>query len=264
MTTVVVTGSTRGIGRGLAEEFLKRGCNVVVTGRSQDSVDEVVAELGAQFSSDRVAGLGCDVRDHAANQRVWDRAVGRFGRVDVWLMNAGISADTKPLWEMDPDDIATVVDTNVTGSLLGAKVAMTGMLAQGGGRLYVMEGLGSDGRVQPGIITYGASKRAVRYICKALKKDLGKDSPVKVGTVSPGMVVTDMLVGEYDRTSADWERVEKIFNILADKVETVTPWLVEQVLADDKGGKIAWLTKSKAARRFATAGFNKRDLFADA
>lgn len=178
-------------------------------------------------------------------------------------MNAGVSASRVPLWELDAEEIEAVVDTNVVGSLLGAKVAMTGMLAQGSGRLYVMEGLGSDGRVQPGIITYGASKRAVAYMRKALKKDLGKDSKVLVGAVSPGMVVTDMLVGDYD-DPVEWERVKKIFNILADKVETVTPWLADQVLADTEGKRIAWLTGPKVAKRFATARFNKRDLFADA
>lgn len=262
--TIVVTGSTRGIGRGLAHEFLARGCKVVVSGRSQASVDEVVRDLAQTHDASRVHGIACDVADFSANQALWDGAVERFGRVDVWLMNAGISADRQPLWELDAEQIAAVVDTNVTGSLLGAKVAATGMLAQGGGRLYVMEGFGSDGRTQDGMITYGASKRAVRYIRKALRKDLGKDSTVKVGTVSPGMVVTDMLVGEYDRDSAEWERVKKIFNILADDVETVTPWLADQVLADTDGGKIAWLTRGKAAKRFAMAWRNDRDLFADA
>ncbi|MFT5222481.1 MAG: NADP-dependent 3-hydroxy acid dehydrogenase YdfG [Glaciecola sp.] len=264
MTTVVITGGTRGIGRGLAHEFLTRNCNVVITGRSQDTVDQVVRELGAAHSPDRVLGVVCDVRDLKANQNLWDRAAQRFGKLDVWLMNAGVTASRVPLWELDSTEIHSVVDTNVLGSLLGAKVAMTGMLEQGSGRLYVMEGFGSNGMAREGMVTYGASKRAVRYIRKALRKDLGKDAAVGVGTISPGMVLTDMLLGEYDHDSAEWDKTKKIFNILADKVETVTPWLAQQVLADQVGGKIEWLTAGKVARRFAMARVSKRDLFTDA
>jgi NAD(P)-dependent dehydrogenase (short-subunit alcohol dehydrogenase family) len=126
-----------------------------------------------------------------------------------------------------------------------------------------MEGFGSNGMAREGMVTYGASKRAVRYIRKALRKDLGKDAAVGVGTISPGMVLTDMLVGDYDHDSAEWDKIKKIFNILADKVETVTPWLADQVLADQDGGKIEWLTAGKVARRFAMARVSKRDLFAD-
>ncbi len=263
MTTIVVTGSTRGIGRGLAESFLERGCNVVVSGRGQDSVDATVEELAERFGAGRVLGVACDVRDVKANQSLWDAAIERFGRVDVWLMNAGVSADRRPLWELPADEITSVVETNVLGSLLGAKVAATGMLEQGGGRIYVMEGFGSRGEAREGLLTYTSSKRGVAYLPKALRKDLGKDSPVKVGAVSPGMVITDMLVGDYDRDSADWERVRRIFNILADRVEDVTPWLADRILADPGGGRIAWLTRGKAFRRFATAPFSRRDLFGD-
>ncbi len=78
------------------------------------------------------------------------------------------------------------------------------------------------------------------------------------------MVVTDLLIGDYDLTAPEWQKTKKILNILGDKVETVTPFLVDGVLKANKtGAKVVWLTNFKAFRRFMTAGFNKRDLFAD-
>ena len=187
----------------------------------------------------------------------------RFGRVDVWINNAGMSIERKPLQEADPADIQAIVETNLTGALLANRIVAAAMLTQGGGQIWNMEGFGSGGQVQPGMTAYGATKRAVNYMIKSLQKDL-KDTPVQVCTLSPGIVVTDLLVGDYDTSSEAWTKAKKIFNILGDTVETVTPWLADQVLASNKpNAKVAWLTGGKAFGRFMTAGFNKRDLFAD-
>jgi NAD(P)-dependent dehydrogenase (short-subunit alcohol dehydrogenase family) len=263
MKVVVITGSTRGIGRGLAENFLARGCQVVVSGRNQEAVDAVVGELAQQYSADKVAGKACEITSAAQLQGLWDAAVAAFGRVDVWINNAGVSAPRKALADTDEADIASVVDINLGGLLQANRVALRGMRDQGSGQIWNMEGFGSGGQVQPGMSVYGATKRAVNYINKALQKEV-KDSGVQVCTLSPGIVVTDLLVGDYDTSSPEWEKSKKIFNILGDKVETVTPFLVEGILkADKSGAKVAWLTGGKAFRRFMTAGFNKRDLFTE-
>ena len=263
MKTVVVTGSTRGIGRGLADNFLQRGCKVVVSGRSQDSVDAVVAELAASHGEGNVAGQACEVSSADQLQDLWDVAVSRFGKVDVWINNAGISAPRKPLWETDPDTIARVVDVNLGGLLQANRVALAGMRGQGSGQIWNMEGFGSGGQVQPGMCVYGATKAAVSYVNKSLQKDIA-GTGVQVCTLSPGIVVTDLLMADYDTSSPEWEKSKKIFNILGDKVETVTPFLVDGILkADKSGAKVAWLTGGKAFRRFMMAGFNKRDLFSD-
>jgi len=74
MKTIVITGSTRGIGHGLATEFLKRGHNVLVSGRSQSNVDQVVDAFGKQFGPDRVAGKACDMTEYTQVQALWDAA----------------------------------------------------------------------------------------------------------------------------------------------------------------------------------------------
>lgn len=262
MKIVVITGSTRGIGSGLAENFLARGCSVIISGRKQADVDVRVAELAGQYGADRVAGKSCEITDAAQLQGLWDAAVAKFGRVDIWVNNAGVSVPRKPLHESDPADLMRVVDINLGGLLLANHVALRGMRDQDGGQIWNMEGFGSGGQVQPGMCAYGATKRALNYVNKSLQKEL-KDTAVQVCTLSPGIVVTDLLIGDYDTSSAEWEKSKKIFNILGDTVETVTPYLVDGILKTDKSGaKVAWLTGGKAFGRFMTAGFKKRDLFA--
>lgn len=258
---VVVTGGTRGIGLGLAREFLARGARVVVCGRSQSAVDKALAELG---QPNRTTGIATDVTDRSQVQELWHHSVAAFGRVDVWINNAGVSMKSKPIVEATPEEIRDVYDVNVFGAYNGSIVAATQMSAQlGGGFVWNMEGFGSDGRVQKGIGVYGSSKRAVRYLTEALVKEY-KDTSVKVGFLSPGIVVTDLLVGDYDGDPEGFAKAKKIFNILGDHVETVTPYLAEKVLAATKhGARVEWLTNLKAAKRFATAGFAKRDLFGD-
>ena len=262
MQTVVITGSTRGIGRGLAENFLVRGCRVVITGRSREAVTTVVAELAGRHGADNVSGAPCDVSDLAGVQGVWNHAVATFGAVNVWINNAGYNHSRCSLQALSESEIRAVVDTNLTGLLFACKVAINGMTEQGHGQIWNMEGFGSNGMVQAGMVTYGATKRAVHYLNKALRRDT-QGTHVQICTLSPGMVLTDMLIGDYDRNSEDWKRVAKILNILADSVDTVTPWLVDGVLKADKdGARVIWLTNGKVMRRFLASRFKKRDLLA--
>ena len=261
MKNVVITGGTRGIGRGLAAEFLKRACNVAITGRNQDAVDTALTTLGQTPSRARRLGFVAELSDFNSLQAVWDGAKQGFGSVDVWINNAGMSLPNKPLHEQDAEDLKSIVETNLTGMLYANKIAIAGMRELGAGQVWNMEGFGSDGRTQIGIASYGATKRAVNYLNKALKKEV-EGSGVQVCALSPGIVVTDLLIGDYDRASKEWERAKKIFNILGDKVETVTPFLADGILNSNRNGaRVAWLTTGKALKRFMTAGFNKRDLF---
>ncbi|MDG2327370.1 MAG: SDR family NAD(P)-dependent oxidoreductase [Halioglobus sp.] len=263
MKTVVVTGSTRGIGRGLAQQFLQRGCNVVVSGRKQESVDEVVTQLSVAGGADKLLGVACEITDAGQLQNLWDMGVAKFGQIDVWVNNAGMSIPRKNLAETSSADLEAIVGVNLTGLLLANRVALAGMFSQGNGQIWNMEGFGSGNQVQPGMCAYGATKRAVNYVNKALQKEV-KGTEVQVCTLSPGIVITDLLLGDYDTSSPEWEKSKKIFNILGDTVATVTPYLVDGILkADKSGAKVVWLTGGKAFSRFMTAGFNKRDLFAD-
>ncbi len=259
---IVITGSTRGIGNGLAREFLKRQCQVVVSGRSEGTIEAEVAELGHYYGASKICGAACDVTDSQQLQGLWDHASSTFGGVDIWINNAGISIGRNPVWQQSQDDLEKLVETNLTGTLLASKTAIGNMIRQGYGQVWNTEGFGSDGATQPGMAAYGATKRAVRYLQRALIKDTA-ETPVQICVISPGIVVTDLLTGDYDLTSEEWEKAKKIFNILGDKVGTVTPWLADHILAADKSGaRVVWLTRRKAFYRFLTAAYKRRDLFA--
>ena len=258
---VVVTGGTRGIGFGMAKSFLERDCAVVVCGRSAQSTARSAKALAQRSDPVRVLGQPCDVTDVEQVEGLWNSAVERYGRVDVWINNAGLSHERMSNWELSEDQVNAVVCTNLLGTLNGVRVAMRGMLRQGYGSIYLMEGLGSDGRTVPGTSVYGATKAAVRYLIRALAKE-ASGTCVSVNALSPGMVVTDLLVSDEDRKSANWARTKGLYNILADRVDTVAPWLVDQILKNPRhGARIAWLTRGKVLARFLTAPFRRRDLF---
>jgi short-subunit dehydrogenase len=256
---IVVTGSTKGIGKGLAREFLKRGHSVVVSGRKQADVDAAVTELSAQATAGaRTLGISCDVTNYAQTQAMWDRAVASFGKVDIWINNAGTSNSRFAIGALEQDDVEAVPRTNIAGTMNGSHVALKGMMAQGDGDIYNFEGFGSNGSKQKGMSLYGASKNAVTYFTKAMIAET-KNGPVRVGYLSPGIVITDLSVRDKTKVSPrEWAFTVMIYNILADRVETVTPWLAEKVLANDKhGAKIAWLTPRMSLWRFLKSRFVK-------
>lgn len=259
---IVITGSTRGIGFGLAEAFLGLGCQVVVSGRFQESVQSAVEQLSSRHALDNILGQLCDVADYSQVEELWKAGKDQFGRIDIWINNAGVSHPQASFWEQPLEEIYAVVETNIFGTMYGTRVALREMLAQGYGALYNMEGLGSDGRIVDGLAVYGSTKSALRYLNRSLEKQL-EGMPVIVGSLSPGMVVTEMLTKQYDnRPPEEWERAKRIFNILAERVENVTPWMAEQILKNEKSGvRITWLSRSKTLFRFITAPFRKRDLF---
>lgn len=260
MRFIVITGSTRGIGFGLAEAFLAKEQAVVISGRSQQAVEQAVEKLGARYGLSRVFGVPCNVTIYGEVQHLWEAALAQFGRVDIWINNAGITNPRVPLWQQAPEDISAVVNTNLIGAIYGSRVAVTGMLSQGGGFLYNMEGLGSDGRMIPGMGLYGSTKHGLVYVTQVLVAET-RSTPVRVGSLSPGMVVTDMLRVERGGDGAESERTLRVLNILSDRVETVTPWLAERILANERhGARIRWLTPSKVALRFLSAPFSRRQV----
>ena len=263
MKTVVITGSTRGIGYGLADAFLERGCAVGICGRTKAGVERAVETLSVKHEAQRVWGQPCDVTQFDQVQALWDAAQAHYGRVDIWINNAGLGHSQGDLCRMPPEEMQEIVQANLVGTIYGAKVALCGMLGQGSGSLYNMEGLGSDGGRVEGLTLYGTTKYAIRYLTKSLVAET-RGTPVLVGALSPGMVTTEFITGRYENRPEDWERAKRIFNILADKVETVTPWLAQKVLANQRTGvRFQWLTKAKVLWRFLAAAFRKRDLFGE-
>ncbi len=263
--TVVITGSTQGLGMGYAREFLRRGHNVVLSGRSPATVAAAVERLGGEFpdARGRIAGIDCDVADLAAVQRLWDFAVASFGRADIWLNNAGYARTGARFADNTPSEIESMVRANVIGSINAAQVAVAGMQRQGGGKLYLtLGGGGATGRVVPGMTVYSTTKRAVRYLADCLIKERRevKDKAILIGTISPGINITEGMLREMRAVPpAQRVRAMKQLNFIGEHVETTTPWIVERVLADDKqGNDINWLTTGRLAKRALAMLFGAR------
>jgi NAD(P)-dependent dehydrogenase (short-subunit alcohol dehydrogenase family) len=263
MASVVITGSTRGIGLGLAREFRARGHDVVISSRGQAAVDAAVAALSAAPGSGRVVGLAADVGDRTAVQALWDGAVAALGRVDIWINNAGLTGPKRDVSALTDADIAPVINANIWGMIYGTQIPLAGMSAQGAGKIFNFEGFGSDGMTAPGLTIYGLTKRALTYFTKSVNKEI-KGLPVLLGTISPGIVTTDLLEESKDEDPARWEKTKRMYNILADHVETVAPFITERVLAADKPGTaIRWLTTGKAMRRFLLQPIVRRKVMPD-
>lgn len=263
MNNIVITGSTRGIGFGMADSFLARGCSVIVSGRTKESVERATEALRQNHLGERVFGYPCDVRDPDLLESLWRMAQSKVGQVDIWINNAGLSGPQQMIKESSPAQAKEIVDTNLLGVIYGSQVAVRGMMLQGHGSIYNMEGGGSDGRMHEGLTLYGMSKYGASYFTRGLIKETA-GSPLIVGSLRPGMVITDFIKNQYEGRPEDWDRAKRIFNIIADRVETVTPWLVDRILENKKhGAQISWASRGRMIFRFLTAPIIRRDLFKD-
>jgi len=159
--------------------------------------------------------------------------------------------------------VDSVLDTNIKGMIYGSMVAAKHMLAQGGGQIWNMEGMGSNNMIQPKTILYGTTKHALTYFTKGLAKEL-KGTPVMAGRLSPGMMLTDFITKDHKGAPSpviENTQFINIFNILADRPETVAAFLVPRMLKNTRNNsQIAWLTNTKAFVRFSTAMFRKHRL----
>lgn len=262
MSNVVITGSTQGIGRALAQAFVARGHHVVVSGRTAEAVDAAASVLSAAGTG-RVVGFATDVTVPDQVQLLWDNAVATFGRVDIWINNAGVAHTTRPIVDTTADDVRTMVTTNMLGTIFGSQVAVRGLLQQGGGQLFNVLGGGSDGRIRPGMGVYSSTKRGLDLFTAALVKETA-GSEVRVGQVRPGLLLTEGWLREAARSPEQVASQRRILNILCDDVDTVAPYLVDKMIASTKSGDaIAWLTTARLTRRFMTPGYaRKHDVLA--
>ncbi len=257
--TIVITGSTKGIGHGLASELLKRGQNVVISGSQADRLEAALSILQSQYPK-QAAGCLCDVRRYEDHEQLFRFAREKFERVDIWVNNAGIAHPPVNFWELPLDLIYQVINVNLLGVLHGSRVAAENMLQQGSGWIYNLEGFGSGGRVMAGMSIYGASKIAVAYLSKTLAKELAK-TPVRIATLQPGMVITGLVMNQYQTPEA-LEKVKPIFNIIANRLTDVTPWLAEQILNNTKNGAVLnYQPTWKLMMRFLTTPIIKRNVF---
>lgn len=261
MKNIVITGSTRGIGLAMAKEFLIRGHRVTISGRHSVLPDWTEKQLSEHQGS--YAYFPCDVKNKEAIQELWNFSFRQWGLVDIWINNAGVNSPHEAAYNIDKNYTDDVVNTNILGMIYGSQVAAKEMLNQKSGAIYNMEGLGSNNMIQRNTVLYGTSKHALTYFTRGLAKEL-KGTLVIAGCLSPGMMLTDFITKTPDGRKAaieDDTAFQKIFNVLADRPETVAPFLVEKMLNNTKNdAHFVWLTFGKVLVRFVFSLFRSRKI----
>jgi 3-oxoacyl-[acyl-carrier protein] reductase len=188
---VLVTGGTRGIGLGIAEGFLKAGAAVAISGRSADSVARATERLGDHGG--RVHGVVADVADRGSCGRLAAEAVDRLGGLDVLCANAGVYPE-RTLDELDDDDVASIMATNVAGTIFAVQSCRPALAASGRGRVVVTSSITGPITGYPGLSHYGASKAAQLGFMRSAALELAADD-ITVNAVLPGSIVTEGLDG---------------------------------------------------------------------
>jgi 3-oxoacyl-[acyl-carrier protein] reductase len=185
--TVVVTGGGTGIGKATALEFLKEGCNVAICGRRQDRLDSAKNEfskLGYELMTKSV-----DVTDYSALKEFSDDVAARYGKIDVWVNNAG-SNQIKSLMDYDVEEFKRMTDIILVSVFSGCKIAAEHMIKAGGGVIF---NASSFSALIPnaGRAPYSACKAGVSSLTRTFAAELAKDN-IRVISYVPGMTKTEI------------------------------------------------------------------------
>lgn len=270
---VVITGSTRGLGKALAREFLLSGDRVIIASRSPESVNTTLEELRdnlkegvelagskgtRKFAHAKVEGIACDVCNPDDVRRLANFAVNELGRIDIWINNAGMNKGFRPLLQFTDEEINQIVSTNLVGSIICTREAMQIMQSQDkGGHIFNMDGAGSGGSSTPLTAVYGSTKCGLRQLQASLLKEC-KRTNVGVHTASPGMVLTDLLL------SGSTLKNKQMFNIICELPETVARTLVPRMrVVKGSGRAINYLTPPRILLALVSAWVRRGRWFDD-
>ena len=188
--TAIVTGGSKGIGRGIAETFAAAGVNVLVTARNEADLDATVSGLAGQPG--KVSGLSADVSNPEDCRRAVEAAVERHGSLDIVCANAGIFPSGR-LEELTPEDIDQVIAVNFKGTVFIVQAALSALTASGHGRVIITSSITGPITGYPGWSHYGASKAAQLGFIRTAAMELAPKQ-ITINAVLPGNIITDGLV----------------------------------------------------------------------
>ncbi|MFN7064533.1 MAG: 3-oxoacyl-[acyl-carrier-protein] reductase [Aquificaceae bacterium] len=184
----LITGSTRGIGRSIAEFLAKAGAKVVITGRDQLRTQEVARRIAEDFGVETL-GLAMNMEDKTSIETAYSKIEKEWGGVDILVNNAGITRD-RLFIRLSMEDWEEVLRVNLTGTFIITSLAVKGMLKNRWGRIInVSSVVGFTGNV--GQVNYSSTKSALIGFTKSLAKELAGRS-ITVNAVAPGFIETDM------------------------------------------------------------------------
>jgi len=187
---VVVTGGTRGIGKGIASVFARNGARVLITGRDSDVARAAAEELSAEGPGE-VSFVQADVSSREDCRRMAAIATERLGGIDVLCANAGIFPSA-PLAEMTDENIDEVLGTNLKGTILSVQACLPALAASGHGRVILTSSITGPVTGFPGWSHYGASKAGQLGFLRTAAIELAA-SGITVNAVLPGNIITEGL-----------------------------------------------------------------------
>jgi 3-oxoacyl-[acyl-carrier protein] reductase len=186
--TAVVTGASKGIGRGTALALAKQGADLILSARNENQLNEVAAEI--EKLGRRVKTVCVDVTSKEQVDNMMQNIVPAFGGVDIFVNNAGITV-MKRIIDTLPEDIDNIFDTNLKGAIYFLQNAAKLMLRQGrGGSIIIVTSINAIAPL-PSQAFYSSTKAALEAIMKCLAADLAKEG-IRVNSVAPGAIATDM------------------------------------------------------------------------
>jgi 3-hydroxybutyrate dehydrogenase len=186
-----ITGGTRGIGRAIAEAFVREGAKVVINGRNPEKGAQAVAEMNAGDAVHFVAG---DVKTREACDALIDETVAKYGRLDILIANAGGSSNAAPVAQMTDEAMADAMTWCFWHTFWTMRKALNVMIPQGSGRIMAISSL--EGKVgKPAISHYVSSKHAINGLVKTASKEVGTMG-ITVNALCPGAIETDVMMAE--------------------------------------------------------------------
>ncbi len=185
----LVTGASKGIGKGIAEEFARSGADVTISYGSDRDGAEATAEV-VRAAGRRALVAGADMTNEAHVDRLFEQHMAEFGRIDILVANAGVGRPGKG-HEISTEDWDYVIRTNLYGPFFCMRLAARQMIAQGGGgRIIAITSVHEESQAASSA-PYGASKGGLRNLTRAMAVELGEHG-ITVNNLAPGMIVTPM------------------------------------------------------------------------
>lgn len=209
----VVTGAGRGIGEGIAKTLAGAGAAVVCAARRTHEIERVAGEIVA--AGGRAIAVTTDVTDEAAVAQLAKRAIGEWGRLDIWVNNAGGSPLQMPLTELPRAEWDATIALNLTAIWACCRVAAANMGE--GGRIVNISSIAAEILV-PGSGHYGAAKAGTNMLTRIFATELGPR--IRVNCIMPGAVPTEIMMGAMKLTEADLPRLEKMLRLPAGRLGT--------------------------------------------